>query len=206
MKKYTESQWLAWIDRLAIDDYVVIDNFFPKEDYNKIKLYFNLKESDFEKAGIGAINNVVASEIRSDFTYWIDRKKDPAMASWFEYIEEIKAKLNRYCYLSLSGDEFHFAHYPKGSFYKKHLDQFKKRNNRLITVLLYLNDHWEPQDEGQLVVYKDEDQLKINPLGNRLVLFKSDTLYHEVLPTKNGRKSLTGWLLYEPKGLSFLGT
>lgn len=140
MIQYTESQWISWIDDLANNDFIVIDDFLPIEDYQKIKDYFALKENEFNRAGIGSIHNQVIAEIRGNFTYWLDRTKDLEMATWFDAANVIKQHLNRYCYLSLAGDEFHFAHYPKGSFYKKHLDQFKERINRIITVLLYLND------------------------------------------------------------------
>jgi SM-20-related protein len=38
-------------------------------------------------------------------------------------------------------------------------------------------------------------QLDISPIGGRLVMFLSDTFYHEVLPTSKDRMSLTGWFL-----------
>jgi SM-20-related protein len=36
------------------------------------------------------------------------------------------------------------------------------------------------------------------------VLFRSDTVPHEVLETRVERWSLTGWLLRQPPGLGFL--
>ena len=198
---YTEERWLEWIDLLAEQDYIVIDQFFPEEFYQKILKFFNDKRSDdaFNKAGIG-IDAERVSEIRGDFTYWLNREIDTEIDFWFNWMDELKKLLNRYCYLSLSGDEFHLAHYPKGSFYKKHLDQFHERNNRMITILLYLNENWKEEDAGYLKIYKSDNSTElISPLANRFVLFKSGDLPHEVLPTNAGRNSLTGWLLYEPK-------
>ena len=142
---YTEEQWLVWIDQLAENDYVVIDNFFPVEFYARISEFFQHKreENSFAKAGIGSLNNQKISEIRGDFTYWLDKEIDNELDFWFDWMQTLKNLLNRYCYLSLTGDEFHLAHYPKGSFYKKHLDQFHERNNRMITVLLYLKEYFQ---------------------------------------------------------------
>ena len=198
---YSEEQWLEWIDQLAADDFVIIDRFLPADEFQRLLHFFTSKEKEnsFAKAGIG-LDAERVSEIRGDFTYWLERETDTEMAFWFNWMDELKKLLNRYCYLSLSGDEFHLAHYPKGSFYKKHLDQFQERNNRMITVLLYLNENWEEAHQGFLKIYKKDrtDQL-IAPLANRLVIFKSADLPHEVLPTTFGRNSLTGWLLYEPR-------
>lgn len=60
-------------------------------------------------------------------------------------MEELREKLGMYCFISLSGSEFHLAKYPIGSKYEKHIDQFNKRSNRQITVLIYLNKDWKKE-------------------------------------------------------------
>ncbi len=119
-------------------------------------------------------------------------------------MNEWRERFNRELYLNASAFEFHFALYPAGSFYKRHLDQFKERNNRLLTFILYFNDDWQVEDQGQLRLYTDEATEDLAPTGNRVVLFLSDKLEHEVLVTRTSRLSLTGWFLYQPEGLSFL--
>jgi SM-20-related protein len=112
--------------------------------------------------------------------------------------------MNRYCYLSLSDYEFHLAHYPTGTFYKRHLDQFVGRNNRMISVVIYLNEHWKVGDGGELQIYLESGDVTVQPKARRCVLFKSADVEHEVLTTNVGRDSLTGWLLYKPAGLGLL--
>lgn len=207
MSVYTDEQWIDWIDRLAAHDFVVIDNFLPKDYYSNLKQFMlNAHEEDkFQRAGIGALaNNQKEVSIRSDFTYWIDRKRDEEINYVFDLFHEMIEKLNRYCYLSLSGFEFHFAHYPKGSFYKKHVDQFKDRSNRLITLVFYLNDDWLLGDGGELKIYHEIGEQIIEPLANRCVLFKTDGMEHEVLKSYSNRYSLTGWLLYQPSGVGYM--
>ena len=197
--------WDSYVDELANNDYVVIDNFLPNELLNDLIAFFNDKIEDdaFDKAAIGSSGQEhIISEVRGDYTYWLDKKQDMSLENLFSFLEEIKLLLNRMCYLSLSTYEFHLAHYPKGSFYKKHLDQFQHRNNRMISVVVYLNDDWKQGDGGELAVYpKNREHKTIAPLMNRCVLFKSADLLHEVLTANRSRKSLTGWMLYQPSVL-----
>ncbi len=207
MAFYTESQWVDWVDQLADKDYVVVDNFLPQEHYKTLRSFFlsKLEENDFNKAGIGMAGEAIVNKaIRGDYTYWLDQAKDVELVYLFELLDSMKNDLNRFCYLSLSGYEFHLAHYPQGSFYKKHLDQFKERNNRIITFLLYLNEGWQKGDGGELKIHLENEEQIIEPLANRCILFKSDALPHEVLQTNVSRYSLTGWFTHLPSSLGYL--
>lgn len=205
-----DEQFLEWVDILSEKDLVVIDNFLPQDLFDKAFAFLQQKqeEDEFKKAALGdAFSRQVVSEIRGDFAYWLDKERDVELKGFFELAQELIAKLNRYCFLSLSGYEFHLTHYPKGSYYKKHLDQFKERSNRLISVIVYLNKDWKEGDGGELKVYSDsKEDIIINPISNRCVIFKSDVVEHEVLPTNVSRYSLTGWLLYLPSGVGYLLT
>jgi SM-20-related protein len=208
MNFYPTEKWIDWVDTLSENNYVIIDDFVSEDMFRKLRsfLFDHLNENNFKKAGIGAMTEYqVKSSIRGDFVYWLESARDTQLEDLFMLIEHIKMMFNRLCYLSLSGYEFHLAHYPEGSFYKKHLDQFKERSNRMITVILYLNENWQKGDGGELKVYKgDGETLLIEPVGNRCVIFKSDALEHEVLLTHKSRYSLTGWLLYQSSVYGFL--
>ncbi len=204
MPCYPEDQWLAWVDELSINDYLVIDDFIGEDVYQVARAFLlqKLESERFLKAGVGpATEQQVIAEIRGDYIYWLDKGRDNSLKPFFELLEETIGVLNRYCYLSLSGFEFHLAHYPAGSFYKRHLDQFKTRNNRLISMIIYLNEGWKPGDGGELKIYKEPGALVVEPIAKRCVLFKSDTVPHEVLKTQVSRYSLTGWLLYLPSDI-----
>lgn len=204
MAFYSEDQWLSWIDQLSEDDHVVIDDFIEEGVYRSARSFLmeKLEDETFAKAKIGpGSEEQVVSEIRGDYIYWLDRNRDTTLLPFFGLIDETIQVLNRYCYLSLSGFEFHLAHYPAGSFYKRHLDQFKSRSNRMISMIIYLNEGWKPGNGGELKIYQDKGDLIVEPLARRCVLFKSDTVPHEVLKTQVSRYSLTGWLLYMPSGV-----
>jgi SM-20-related protein len=95
--------------------------------------------------------------------------------------------------------EFHFAVYPQGRFYKRHLDTFQNDQRRKLSIVLYLNKNWSATNGGELVIYKQtnnqENAISILPKFGRLVVFESQVLEHEVKPIKQGlRLSITGWL------------
>jgi len=204
---YTDDEWIHWLDKLAEDDYVIVDDFLSDEIYRQIMTFFsNAEQNDrLKKAGIGSSGEFqIKSSIRGDFIYWLDEERDDELTSFFELKRELLEKLRRFCFLSLSGSEFHIAKYPEGSHYNRHLDQFNERSNRQITVLIYLNENWKKGDGGELVIYKDNEEILVEPIAKRLLLFKSDVIEHEVLKTNVPRYSLTGWLLRQPESVGYL--
>lgn len=205
--KYSDETWISWMDELAENDFVVIDDFISEDFYHKIMHFFTkVEESDkLKKAGIGAQQDFqLKAEVRGDFIYWLDEERDTELSAFFDLKDELVLNLKRFCYLSLSGSEFHIAKYPAGSHYHRHLDQFNERSNRQITVLIYLNENWKKGNGGELVIYKNEQEIIVEPIAKRLLLFKSDTIEHEVLTTNVPRYSLTGWLLHQPAGVGYL--
>ncbi|MGB0932732.1 MAG: 2OG-Fe(II) oxygenase [Lishizhenia sp.] len=209
MEKPLETkQWLKWMDEIATKNYVVIDDFLSSAEYELLRSFFIQKLPLFTPAGIGALNdNKIIEDIRGDYTWWLDKKRDFELGAIWEIIDETMFMFNRYCFLGLSGYEFHFANYPPGGHYDKHLDQFKKRNNRTISFVLYLNENWQQGDGGELEIFKEDgSSLLVAPIGARLVMFRSDLVPHAVLQSNKNRYSLTGWLLQTPSPLGqFLG-
>ncbi|MFD2634174.1 2OG-Fe(II) oxygenase [Pedobacter mendelii] len=102
--------------------------------------------------------------------------------------------LNQTCYTGITGYEFHYTMYQKGSFYKKHYDQFKNNGSRKYSMIIYLNIGWKLGDGGELCIYKKGIAQNISPVNCKSVFFKSDKLEHEVLTTNVVRMSITGWL------------
>jgi SM-20-related protein len=110
-----------------------------------------------------------------------------------QQLNSLRIFLNRENYLGLNDLELHAAIYPENSFYKKHRDNFKNSNQRIVSVILYLNIDWNSNDGGQLRLYLPKKSIDIEPIGGRLVVFLSEDFPHEVLTTHQERYSLTGW-------------
>ncbi len=200
--------WDKVLDHLAEKDFAVVDSVFDAAMLESLKERLDRlwQEDELEKAGVGTLGLYQIQEgIRGDYIHWLEADKDPAESTFLALMEEWRLRFNRELFLNLASSEFHFAVYPEGSFYRRHLDQFKERANRILTFIVYLNPNWKPGDGGELRIYQNENQLDIEPIYGRMVLFRSAVIEHEVLPTKIKRRSLTGWFLYRPEGLSFLG-
>lgn len=196
------------MDELSANDYVIVDQFLDSHSLSHVHSFFESRLEIFTKAGIGALSdNIIRRDIRGDFTFWLDRARDTELLEFWKLIDETIYMYNRYCFLGLFGYEFHLAHYPKGGHYDKHLDQFNNRNNRTISMVIYLNKDWKNGDGGELEIYgKDGSSFLVEPLENRCVMFKSAVVPHAVLAASKPRYSLTGWLLQQPSALGqFLG-
>jgi SM-20-related protein len=155
-----------------------------------------LSDNQLKSAGIGN-NELFIKEklIRSDKIYWLDRAhNDVHENSFFDLMDSFVKYLNETCYTGITGYEFHYALYEKGSFYKKHIDQFQNNSSRAFSMIMYLNTEWLLGDGGELCIYhKDSTQL-VSPLNGKCVFFRSSELAHEVLLTHVPRLSITGWL------------
>lgn len=160
---------------------------------NLQQLYAN---NQFRNAGTGnAVDAVQDKLMRSDLIYWLDRKhNNPYENDFFDLMDSFVIYLNEACYTGITGYEFHYALYNTGSFYKKHLDQFKNNDSRKYSLITYLNTDWKKEDGGELCIHHQDSLQHIAPESGKTVFFKSNELVHEVLCTNKPRLSITGWL------------
>lgn len=194
------AQYEKIIDDLLNQQYSIVDDFFLSDEVENLRssLIRKYDEEDFKKAAIGnQFNELVVKTIRGDFIFWIDEKlANKEEQVFFDKIEHFTNYLNRTCFLGIQEREFHYALYPEGTFYRRHLDTFQNDDSRKLSIVCYLNDEdWLPEYGGELVIYKEEEKdINIYPLKGRMVVFESQILEHEVKPVKRERLSITGWL------------
>jgi SM-20-related protein len=150
------------------------------------------------KIGRGA-GEQLAPEVRGDFISWLEAPERDAEQKLLVKLDELRAALNRALMAGLEDFQGHFAMYPRGTAYARHFDRLVGSDVRAISVALYLNDGWGPDDGGSLRLYtgggRSEDVL---PCGGRRVAFLSERFEHEVLPAKRERLSFTGWFRRRP--------
>lgn len=189
------------IDGLMADKYSIVDNFFSREEVLALResLLEKYEEDKFRKSAIGnQANEQVIKAIRGDFILWLDEDKaNAAERDFFAKLNDFQEYLNRTCFMGINEKEFHYAVYPEGTFYKRHLDTFQNDSRRKLSMVCYLNDEdWQPGYGGQLTIYIDgnEKSIDIYPVQGRMVVFESQVLEHEVKPVKRERLSITGWL------------
>lgn len=154
----------------------------------------------FRHAGVGrGASFRIAPEVRDDAVLWIDPAA-PARAErhWLERVERLRCALNQRLLLGLFGYEGHWARFEPGARYLTHLDRFADASHRLVSLVLYLNEAWQPDEGGALRLYLGEPGsdpfTDVAPRGGTLAAFLSGEVHHEVLPATRERWSLTGWL------------
>ncbi len=191
------------ISGLLEDQYYIAEDFFDMEEVKRLRtvLLEKYEEDNFKKAAIGnKLNETIEKTVRGDFILWINEKDaGEAEKIFFSKINSLVDYLNKTCFLGILQKEFHYAVYPPGTFYKRHLDTFQNDDRRKLSLVCYLNDeNWKPENGGELVIYKQENGVEtpksIYPLPGRVVIFESQILEHEVKPVNTTRLSITGWL------------
>jgi SM-20-related protein len=150
---------------------------------------------DFEAARIGGGPSLQRREdIRGDSICWITPPLWPAEQTLLEQLEQLRLELNAQGGLGLFELELHYAWYPPGAGYARHVDQPQGALQRTVSLVLYLNAGWELPDGGALRIHEAPDlPVDIEPLGGRLVCFLTAGREHEVLPARRERLSVSGW-------------
>jgi SM-20-related protein len=196
----SEDKMDAVVADLADKGWSVIPNFMAPAAVAALRVECQARSGQglFHRAGVGRGQADVISAVRGDAIQWIEADDpQPAVRAYLETAEALRTRVNREFFLGLAELEAHFAVYPPGAFYKKHLDRFRDDDRRSLTIIVYLNEQWHEDDGGQLRVWTDLSgegpPFDVLPEGGTLVAFLSDRFWHEVLPARRQRMALTGW-------------
>jgi SM-20-related protein len=196
-------QYETIITDIASKKYSIIEDFFTEEQVATLReeLLIKYEADSFKKAAIGnRVNEVIAKSIRGDVILWMDEKTASTREMpFFNKINDLIGYLNKTCFMGILHKEFHYAIYPTGTFYKRHIDTFQNDDRRKLSFVCYLNDEdWQPENGGELVLYLDKNGIEtekiIYPFPGRVVIFESQIIEHEVKPVNTKRLSITGWL------------
>ena len=129
--------------------------------------------------------------VRNDSLLWVD-PDDTQLAGLFATFEALRVELNQSAWLGLTRFDLQLAHYAPGGHYARHLDALKGHSNRRVTAIAYLNPTWKSADGGQLRLFCSPP-VELDPQLGRLVIFLSEKLEHEVLPSAAHRFAATAW-------------
>lgn len=192
------------IDDLINRKFSVTDTFFTVVEIDLLRTNLLIKQAsiNFKKAAVGPLSNEqIVEEVRGDFILWMDESSaDQIEKMYFSKINNFIHYINRTCYLGIQEGEFHYACYPAGTFYKRHLDVFHTDTRRTLSVVLYLNiPDWQPDYGGALALFLTDTEGRekkelVHALPGRLVIFDSKEIEHEVQMVYKPRYSITGWL------------
>jgi SM-20-related protein len=162
------------------------DGFLPEAEALATQAFAKSLVDTLRPAGIGS-EGFRDPKIRGDFTRFLD--DSPAQGAF----ERLRERLNASAALGLVSFQTQLGYYPgDGALYVKHFDSLPTKNTRRVTALLYLNTGWKPEHGGQLRLHLDPE-VDVEPTLNRLVVFLSERIQHEVRPAFAPRLALTAW-------------
>jgi SM-20-related protein len=147
-----------------------------------------LSPAGIGRAGLHRADNAA----RDDFTTFIESGDAPASLN--QLFEAIREEANQAAWLGLRRFDIQAARYAaNGAAYARHRDAFLGSDSRRLTAIYYLNAGWSPSDGGVLRCYVHGEVVDVEPQLDRLVLFLSDRVEHEVMPSFAERFALTAW-------------
>lgn len=208
------------LNDLDQNGYVVIPNFISDEFVSAVcnDIRQLRAKNHFKVARIGqSSTNKLNTDIRVAETCFIDNTRtdrdsmlppSQARSDLCQSLENLRQDLAASLGNPLDSTltELLYAYYPSGGFYRRHRDAIpgSASNLRKYSLLLYLNENWQPSDGGCLRMHMDEggdflpegaepDFMDVEPKAGTLVLFKSEKVPHEVLDTSKERMAVVGW-------------
>ena len=199
------------VDTLAAGGFVVVDGWLGRASALALRrdLLALLDLGCFAPARVGAGAHLQeASDVRRDSICWFDADAKPEandgrfgvlpgreVGLFLARMARLREHLNRTCFLSLTAIECHAACYEPGAFYAAHLDTPVGDARRIISFSHYLSDRGHGERGGCLRLHGERvDPIDIEPLFDRLVVFQSRSVLHEVMPVVVRRFSMTGWM------------
>ena len=196
-----------WIDTLVSDladkGWTVLPQILPRAFCMELNSWIDLQVASgaFQRAGIGKGQRHQKNDsVRGDLVLWTsDLREDQRLSRLETLLDTLRHRLNRDLFAGLETFEGHFAIYPPGGFYRRHVDTFLDDDARKLTFLLYLNENCEKVDGGELILeMANQSTVTINPTMGTIVMFESRRFPHEVSASNAERRSFTGWFKVRP--------
>ena len=205
--------------------FTIVENFMSLNDVSMLKEDVSLlnAEGRFRVAGVGdASTNRMADDVRRcEQCFLYPRGKhgggghQDGRNMLYSVLDDVRNSLQQETGETLDGllTEGLYAQYPRGGFYRRHIDSYPNtpQASRKFSFLLYCNEGWEESDGGCLRIHTDgglevapagapPSYVDVQPKAGTLVVFRSD-VPHEVLDTSASRLAMVGWFNAPPEGV-----
>lgn len=180
----------AEIEQLGSQGYFVRDSFLGHA--LALEAIGEASAVPLRAAGVSRTGEVVDS-VRSDEMAWLTESESPAaLREVYARFAQLMRSLNEGAWLGLKRFDLQLARYRPGAKYVRHFDAFRGEESRRITAIVYLNRQWVREHGGQLRLLV-EPPCEVEPLLDRLIVFRADTVEHEVVTACADRWAITAW-------------
>ncbi|WP_375754560.1 2OG-Fe(II) oxygenase [Corallococcus exercitus] len=189
----------AEVEALGSRAYFVRDGFLGEAQARAVRAaaLARVEAGTLKPAGIrrGADHSLDTS-VRGDHIEWVLPGAAPELEALWHRFQALGEAVSSGAYLGLGRFDVQLACYPGGgAHYARHRDAFPGQSNRRLTAIWYANAGWKPEDGGLLRLFPEDAgaPVEVAPVLDRLVVFLSERLEHEVLPSHASRLALTAW-------------
>lgn len=180
------------LDQLADGEAVVLDGILGPDLALAVAQALRDRLPDAAPARLGT-ERELRPDLRNDVLLWLQTDEPGPIGELQAALRDVRDAVAEGLRVALPVIECQAACYPGGGArYARHRDAFEGVPGRRITAIWYANPDWEPAHGGQLRIYGDTER-DIEPLLDRLLLFRSDLVLHEVMPAWEHRWAVTAW-------------
>jgi SM-20-related protein len=194
----------ALVETLAGDGFAIARNLLPDDLVAALRQSAELLEAagELAPAGLGrGRGRMHAKAIRQAAARWLDGA-DAAERRFLAVAETLRTAINRRLFLGLFDFEAQQLCYPPGGFYARHVDSLAGEKNRVVSLVLYLNEDWSAEQGGQLAIWRPGEDgapaCEVLPEAGTLVLMLSEEIAHEARPATRTRRAIAGWFRVNP--------
>ena len=196
----------AIIDDLFSQGWSWQPDFLPENLYQALHAEVRAidAEDDLAPAGIGRETAFqLDRSIRRTRIAWMDGSTQ-AQAAFLQWAEQLREAINRSLMIGMFEFESCYAVYRPGGFYDRHLDRFEGARNRVVSLIVYLNEDWNAEDGGALLIWPEgagddaKPIVRLSPERAGAVFMLSETIPHAVEVTQASRFAIAGWWRVNP--------
>jgi SM-20-related protein len=178
-------------ERLGSEGYVITDGFLGVPLARAVRA--EAVAVPLARAGIRR-SHQLDDGVRTDEIAWLTADETQgALREAVERFEALRAVVNEQAWLGLRAFDLQLARYQPGARYVRHRDAFPGDDNRRLTAIVYLNEGWVAEHGGELELFTPQGPVRVEPVLDRLVVFRSELIEHQVLEARAERWALTAW-------------
>jgi SM-20-related protein len=179
------------VELLGDVGFFVRDGFLGPELARQVRR--EAQTQPLRRAGIRR-EHTLDEAVRGDEITWLTSEDaSGALGQAVAGFTRLMNDVNEAAWLGLRRFDLQLARYRPGAKYVRHRDAFPGQDNRRLTAIVYLNEGWAPAHGGQLKLFLEPTPVIVEPLLDRLVVFRSELVEHEVLEAHAERWALTAW-------------